>query len=305
MLNLREMVNNLERDFVGYGNNPPKGTWPGGARLAVQIVVNFEEGAEMSIDKGDEMPESYGDFPPINVAQRDLGLESVFEYGSRVGIWRLLDIFDKEEIKTTFFACGEALEKNIQAAKEIVKRGHEICSHGYRWYDHFRMTEEQSRNDVRKAVVAIQKITGQRPVGWYCREPGMFIRKILVEEGGFIYDSDVYNDDVPYYVKVEGKNHLVVPYTPDCNDFHYWMGKFPNAEGFLNYLKDTFDVLYEESEKGLKMMSIGLHCRISGRPGRALAISKFVEYVKSFPDVWFATRREIAEYWLEHYPNSE
>lgn len=296
------MVKNLERDFIGYANNPPKGTWPMGKKLAVQIVVNFEEGAEMSVEKGDKMPEAFGDFPSIDLPTRDLGLESVFEYGSRVGVWRLLDLFDQHKVKTTFFACGEALEENPVAAREIVKRGHEICSHGYRWYDHFRMTEEESREDIRKAVESITRLTGQRPVGWYCREPGLLVRKLIVEEGGFIYDSDIYNDDVPYYVQVGTKDHLVVPYTPDCNDFHYWMGKFPGADAFFNYLKDTFDVLYEESKKGPKMMSIGIHCRISGRPGRAIALARFIEYAKKFPDAWFATRKEIAEFWLEEHP---
>lgn len=287
---------------MGYGNRPPKVVWPNKAKIALQLVVNFEEGAENSVEKGDKMPEQLGDFPPIDLPVRDLGLESVFEYGSRVGIWRMLDLFDKHKIKATFYACGQTLELNPQAGKEIVRKGHEICCHGYRWYDHFRWTEEESRQDIERAVDAIQKITGTRPVGWYAREPGVQVRKLLVEEGGFLYDSDIYNDDIPYYVKVGSKNHLVIPYTSDCNDFHYWTGKFNTSESFFQYLKDSFDVLYSEGEKNPKMMSVGTHSRISGRPGRIVALDKFLTYAKSFPDVWFARRDEIARWWLKNYP---
>ncbi len=293
---------NLERDFVGYGKNPPQVEWPNKAQIAVQLVVNFEEGAENSVVKGDKMPEQFGDFPPMDLPLRDLGLESVFEYGSRVGIWRMLDLFDREGVKVTFYACGEALEANPLAAKEIIKRGHEICSHGYRWYDHFRWNEEQSREDIAKAVETITRLTGSRPVGWYCREPGMQVRRLLVEEGGFIYDSDVYNDEIPYYVKVEGKNHLIVPYTSDCNDFHYLTGKFNTSESFFQYLKDSFDVLYSEGAKNPKMMSIGTHVRISSKPGRIVALQRFIEHAKSFANVWFARRDEIAKWWLKNYP---
>jgi peptidoglycan/xylan/chitin deacetylase (PgdA/CDA1 family) len=300
-----KIAENLERDFVGYGKDPPKVVWPNKAQLAVQLVVNFEEGSENSVVKGDKMPEQVGDFPPIDLPMRDLGLESVFEYASRVGIWRMLDLFDREEIKVTFYACGEALEANPSAAKEIVKRGHEICSHGYRWYDHFRWTEEQSREDIRKAVESITRLTGTRPVGWYCREPSVNIRRLLVEEGGFLYDSDIYNDEIPYYVRVGAKNHLVVPYTSDCNDFHYWTGKFNTSESFFQYLKDSFDVLYSEGAKNPKMMSVGTHVRISSKPGRIVTLEKFIKYAKSFPKVWFARRDEIARWWLKKYPASD
>lgn len=293
---------NLTRDFVGYGRKLPKVSWPNNAQIALQIVINFEEGAENSIEKGDKLPEQLGDFPPIDFPVRDLGLESVFEYGSRVGVWRMLDLFERQEVKTTFFACGEALELNPEAAKEIIQRGHEVCSHGYRWYDHFRWTENETREDIRKAVESITRTTGKRPIGWYSREPGIQVRKLLVEEGGFIYDSDVYNDELPYYVKVEGKNHLVVPYTSDCNDFHYWMSKFNTSESFFQYLKDSFDVLYSEGERNPKMMSIGTHVRISSKPGRIVALDKFIRYAKGFQGVWFARRDEIAKWWLKNYP---
>jgi len=293
---------NLKRDFIGYGRNPPKVVWPNNAKLAVQLVVNFEEGSENSVEKGDRMPEQMGDFPAVDLPVRDLGLESVFEYGPRVGIWRMLDLFDKYDVKTTFFACGETLELNPEAAKEIVTKGNEICSHGYRWFDHFRWTENETREDIRKAVQAITKTTGKRPVGWYCREPGVQVRKLLVEEGGFIYDSDIYNDEIPYYVRVGMKNHLVVPYTSDCNDFHYWLSKFDISENFFQYLKDSFDVLYSEAQRNPKMMSIGTHVRISSKPGRIVALEKFISYAKGFPGVWFARRDEIAYWWLKNYP---
>jgi len=297
-----KIQDDLKRDFVGYGRNPPKVAWPRDSQIAVQLVVNFEEGAENTVLHGDKMPEQLGEFPAIDLPKRDLGLESVFEYASRVGIWRMLDLFDRLEVKVTFYACGEALEENPEAAKEIVKRGHEICSHGYRWYDHFRWTEEQSREDIKKAVDSIARLTGARPVGWYCREPGEQVRRLLVEEGGFIYDSDIYNDEIPYYVKVLGKNHLVVPYASDCNDYHYWLAKFNTSESFSQYLKDSFDVLYSEGAKNPKMMSIGTHVRISSKPGRIVALEKFIKYANSFPRVWFARRDEIARWWLEKYP---
>jgi peptidoglycan/xylan/chitin deacetylase (PgdA/CDA1 family) len=295
-------VRNLERDFLGYGQHFPVIEWPHKARIAVQIVVNYEEGAEMSVEKGDPGPEQFGDFPPVDLAVRDLGLESVFEYASRIGVWRMLDLFDRYDVKTTFFACGEALERNPLAAREIVRRGHEVCAHGYRWYDHFRWTEEQTREDIRKAVEAITQTTGVRPVGWYCREPSVHVRRLLVEEGGFLYDSDAYNDEIPYYVSVGGKDHLVVPYTSDCNDFHYWMSKFGNSDQFYAYLRDSFDVLYEEGRHHPRMMSLGLHIRISSKPGRIVAIEKFLRHARSFPDVWFAQRKEIAEWWWKRYP---
>ncbi len=293
---------NLKRDFVGYGKNPPKVRWPNNARIALQLVVNFEEGAENSVESGDKMPEQLGDFPPIDLPVRDLGLESAFEYGSRVAIWRLLDLFERHGVKTTFFACGKALELNPLAARGIVEKGHEICCHGYLWYDHFRWTEKETREDIKKAVETTVRITGTRPVGWYSREPGIQVRKLLVEEGGFLYDSDIYNDEIPYYVKVGEKNHLVIPYTSDCNDFHYWTGKFNTSESFFQYLRDSFNVLYSEGVTNPKMMSIGTHARISGKPGRIVALDKFIQYAKSFPDTWFARRDEIAKWWLSNYP---
>jgi peptidoglycan/xylan/chitin deacetylase (PgdA/CDA1 family) len=292
----------MSRDFIGYGLNPPKVRWPNGARLALTFAVNYEAGGERSIAFGDQGPETFGEFPAYGTPpKRDLTIESIFEYETRVAIWRLLRIFDKYDIKTTFFAAARTLETNPEAAKEIVKRGHEICSHGYRWIEHFTLSPEEEREVIRKAIAVIEKTTGQRPVGWYCREPGVNTIELLAEEGGFLYGSDVYNDDLPYYVKVKDRNFLLIPYTPDVNDFHYFSNRFGNSEEFYEYLKDSFDVMYKEGLQNPKIMNVGIHVRISGRPGRTVALERFFKYVKAKRRVWVARRIDIARWWQEHY----
>jgi allantoinase len=291
------------RDFVGYGGKVPKVEWPNGARLALTIAVNYEAGGERSVVFGDEGPETYGEFPAYGTPpKRDLCIESIFEYETRAAVWRLLRLFDKYNVKTTFFATAKTLEANPEAAKEIVRRGHEICSHGYRWIEHFTLSREDEREAIRKAVVTIKELTGQRPLGWYCREPSENTIQLIVEEGGFLYDSDVYNDDLPYYVNVDGRKFLLIPYTPDINDFHMLSGRFGTADQFYQYLRDSFDVLYEESAEYPKLMNLGIHVRISGRPGRTIGVERFLKYVKGVPNVWVARRVEIARWWLEHYP---
>ena len=293
----------LTRDFIGYGRKQPKVRWPNDARLAVTFAVNYEAGGERSVPAGDSSSESFGEFPVYGAApKRDLAMESIFEYETRVGIWRLLRLFDKHRVKVTFFATAQSLEANSEAAREIASRGHEVCSHGYRWIEHFTLTREEEREHIRKAVEIIKKLTGQRPVGWYCREPGENTIELLVEEGGFLYDSDVYNDDLPYYVKVKGKDFLLIPYTPDINDFYFFTNRYPNSDALFQYLKDSFDTLYEEGLENPKMMNLGIHVRASGRPGRIVATDRFLRYIKGFPDVWFARREEIARWWLENYP---
>jgi len=290
------------RDFIGYGKALPKVKWPHDARLAVTFAINYEAGGERSVAFGDQGPETFGEFPAYGTPpKRDLAIESIFEYETRAAIWRILRVFDKHGAKTTFFATAKTLEINPEAAKEIVKRGHEICSHGYRWIEHFTLTCEEEREVIRKAVASIEKSTGQRPLGWYCREPSENTIELLVEEGGFLYDSDVYNDDLPYYVNVKGKNFLLIPYTPDANDFHYFSNRFSNSEEFYQYLKDSFDTLYAESREDPKMMNVGLHVRISGRPGRTVAVDRFLKYVRSKPKVWICRRIDIAKWWLEHH----
>jgi peptidoglycan/xylan/chitin deacetylase (PgdA/CDA1 family) len=291
------------RDLVGYANRPPTGRWPNGARLAVSIVVNYEEGSERSRAMGDPDQETmteWGNYPmPPEI--RNLAMESMYEYGARVGIWRLMDIFADTRVKPTFYACAVAFEHNPAVAKAAVAAGYEICSHGYRWEEVFRLTEEEEREHIRLAVESFKKTCGKRPIGWYCRYgPSIRTRRLVVEEGGFLYDCDAYNDDVPYFVEVSGKRHLVVPYTPDINDFCFWNSPgFVQADDFFRYLKESFEVLYAESAKGPRIMSIGLHPRIIGRAGRVRGLRTFIEYAKQFSDVWFATREEIARAWLQ------
>lgn len=292
----------MERDFVGYGKRKPRVVWPEGARVAVSLVVNYEEGSERSYAFGDGMNETLGETQNRLDPIRDLGLESMYEYGSRAGFWRLMEVFDRHQVKVTFFACGVALEKNPEAAREITAQGHEPCSHGYRWAEHFRMDRAEEKEQIRLAVESIQRATGERPRGWYCRyAPSAHTRALLVEEGGFVYDSDSYADDLPYYVEVPGKRHLVVPYSLDCNDVKFYRAPgWTDGSDFFEYLKNTFDQLYLEGETHPKMMSVGLHMRICGRPGRAAGLEHFLRYAKSRGSVWFSRRLDIARWWLEH-----
>jgi peptidoglycan/xylan/chitin deacetylase (PgdA/CDA1 family) len=290
------------RDLVGYGPDVPTKPWPNGARLAINIVVNYEEGSERSFAMGDPDQEALSDWgayrSPSDI--RDLAIESVTEYGSRVAIWRLLRLFDDLQVKSTFFACAVAFEQNPQVARAAVAAGHEICSHGWRWEEVFRLTEEEERAHIDMALDSFEETAGVRPVGWYCRYgPSERTRRLIAGHGGFLYDSDAYNDDSPYFVQVEGKRHLVVPYTTDNNDINFWLAPgFVSAGDFAGYLSDAFDVLYAESARTPRMMSIGLHPRIIGRPGRIGGLRRFIEYARQFPDAWFATREEIARAWL-------
>jgi peptidoglycan/xylan/chitin deacetylase (PgdA/CDA1 family) len=295
-------MNEPGRDLVGYGANRPTTGFPAGKRLAISLVVNYEEGSERSFAMGDPDQESlteWGQYPfPPGV--RNLAMESMHEYGSRVGVWRILDIFERHDVKSTFFACAVALEQAPDVARAAVEHGHEVCSHGYRWEEVFRLSEDEEREHIRLAVDSIRRVCGKRPVGWYCRYgPSIRTRRLLVEEGGFVYDSDSYNDEVPYFTQVDGHQHLVVPYTPDANDITFWLGNgMATAGDFESYLRESFDVLYAESEHHPRMMSIGLHCRVIGRPGRSRSLDRFIDYAKAFDGVWFATREEIARSWL-------
>lgn len=292
-----------DRDLIGYGGSPPTGRWPNGARLAVSIVVNYEEGSERSLAMGDPDQETmteWGNYPmPSGI--RNLAMESMYEYGSRVGIWRILDILDSARIRSTFHACAVAFEQNEQVARAAVAGGHEICSHGYRWEEVFRLTEEEERAHMALAIESFTRTCGRRPVGWYCRYgPSVRTRRLVAEEGGFLYDSDAYNDDSPYFVDVVGKRHLVVPYSPDINDFCFWNSPgFIQADDFAKYLQESFDVLYAEAEHHPRMLSVGLHPRIIGRAGRIRSLRAFIDYSRRFEGVWFATREMIANAWLE------
>jgi peptidoglycan/xylan/chitin deacetylase (PgdA/CDA1 family) len=232
---------------------------------------------------------------------RNLAMESMYEYGSRVGIWRVLETLAAAEIPSTFFACAVAFEQNPAVARAVVEGGHEVCSHGYRWEEVFRLTREEERDHIRLAIASFEATCGRRPVGWYCRYgPSVYTRQLLVEEGGFLYDSDAYNDDVPYFVNLEGGRQLVLPYTCDNNDIRFWSSPgLTGADDFYDYLRESFSVLYEESARGPRMMSVGLHPRMIGRPGRIRALARFFDYARRHSGVWFATRADIAAAWLE------
>lgn len=292
------------RDFAGYGEHPPLVDWPNGARLAVSVGINYEEGAEQSmLDDGahENVGEVLSSVPP---ERRDVWVESFFEYGSRVGVWRLLNIVGEHDILTTFFLCGRAGERNPAVAKAIVERGHEPCGHGYLWQDFHNLSDEQQLADIRKCVETIKQLTGERPVGWLNRyAPSPATREILAAEGGFIYDNNAYNDDLPYYVPVgaEKRPWLILPYSMELNDARCWRGAMLSVREYEDFLIEAFDRLYAESKTAPKMMSIGLHCRISGTPGRAGVLDRFIKHAKKH-DVWFARRDHIARWWLEKYP---
>ena len=238
----------MERDFVGYGEHPPAVRWPGGARLAVNFVINYEEGSENRHEDGSGRRESAGDSASqVPLDQRDLANESMFEYGSRVGVWRLFRLFDRFDVKVTVFACAVALERNPAVGRAIAARGHDVVAHGNRWEEHFLLDREAERAAIERAVRSIEATTGQRPAGWYCRYgPGVNTRELVVASGHFVFDSDSYNDELPYFVRVGGKPWLVVPYTLDANDSRFWRGSLDTGTDFFEYLRDAFDVLYEE-----------------------------------------------------------
>ena len=293
----------MERNFIGYGQNVPIIHWPGNAQIAISFVVNYEEGSEQSILDGDIQHESNGEVPsPVPPNQRDLFNESFFEYGSRVGVWRLLDILDRYEAKATFFSCALAMERNPEVAQQVVERGHEICGHGYRWEEYHSMDRDSEKESILKTIKSLTQTCGGRPLGWFTRYgASVNTRELIAEEGGFIYDSIAFNDDLPYFVSVKDKPWLVLPYSMETNDARFWRGGLVSTEDFYEYLKDTFDCLYEEGKTHPKMMSVGLHCRISGRPARSLAVEKFLRYIKTFPKVWIAPRIDIANWWLTNY----
>ena len=294
------------RDLVGYGANPPHPQWQGDAKIALQIVLNYEEGSEYSIPDGDDISEIYlREVPGSSMAKgmRDLQVESVYEYGSRAGFWRLMRLFKAKNIPLTIFGAALALERNPAAVEAIVDAGYDICCHGWRWIGYHLLDEAEEREHIKKAVATLKKLTGDRPLGWYCRyAPSLNTRRLIVEEGGFLYDSDAYNDDLPYWVEVEGKDHLVIPYTLDNNDMKYCVAPgFNSGNDFYTYLKDAFDVLYAEGETSPKMMSVGLHARLAGKPGRIAALARFIDYVQNHDHVWICRRLDIAHHWIKHH----
>ncbi|MDD3445529.1 MAG: allantoinase PuuE [Zavarzinia sp.] len=294
------------RDLIGYGATPPRAAWPGGARIAVQIVLNYEEGGENSIDNGDPASEAF--LSDVVNAQplpgvRHQSVESLFDYGARVGVWRLLRLFRARRVPVTVFAVARAAEKNPDVIRAMVDDGHEIASHGLRWINYQYVGEATERAHLREAMEILTHVAGTRPVGWYTGRTGPNTRRLVAEHGGFLYDADAYDDELPYWQSVAGSPLLIVPYTLDANDM-----RFINAQGFgdggqfFTYLKDSFDVLYAEGAEVPRMLSIGLHCRLAGRPGRFAAVERFLDYALAHDGVWFARRDEIARHWHHHHP---
>ncbi|HTI96361.1 MAG TPA: allantoinase PuuE [Rudaea sp.] len=300
------MSKQIPRDLIGYGAQPPHARWPNDARIAVQFVINYEEGAENCILNGDAASEAFlsemvGTPPRTGV--RHMSMEWLYEYGSRAGFWRLQRLFVERGLTATVFAVGLALEKNPDAAQAMVDAGFEIASHGWRWIDYQYMDEAVEREHIGLAVRAIERVTGARPLGWYTGRCSPNTRRLVAEYGGFLYDADSYADDLPYWELVDDKPQLIVPYTLDTNDMRFVAPQgFNSGEQFFNYLKDAFDVLYAEGAQRPKMLSVGLHCRIAGRPARTAALARFLDYVKQHDKVWVCRRVDIARHWREHHP---
>jgi len=294
------------RDILGYGQNPPHPQWPNNSRIAVQFVINYEEGAENCILHGDPASETFLSEiigAPRFVGARHMSMESLYEYGSRAGFWRLHRLFTSRNLPVTVFGVAMALERNPEAVEAMLKADWEIASHGYRWIDYKNIPEDIEREHMAKAIDIHTRVTGSRPLGWYTGRTGVNTQRLVQEAGGFLYDADSYADDLPYWVETPaGKPHLVIPYTLDTNDMRFVSPQgFNSGEQFFSYLRDAFDVLYAEGEATPKMLSIGLHCRLIGRPGRIASLEKFIDYVNNHADVWLCRRIDIARHWHKHH----
>ena len=292
--------------MIGYGSNELKISWPNNARIAVQIVLNYEEGAENCVLNGDKYSEVFLSeiIGAKAVKGRHINMESLYEYGSRSGFWRLHKLFQEKKIPITIFGVGMALEKNAEVCKAIKKAGYEVASHGWRWIDYQNISKSEEKKHMKLAIKTIKKIFGTRPLGWYTGRCSPNTRDLVFEEGGFLYDSDSYNDDLPYWETRNKKKQLIIPYTLDNNDMRFATNQgFNTGEHFFTYLKDSFDALYEEGKNNPKMMSVGLHCRLIGRPGRIQSLKKFLDYILSHKDVWICKRIDIANHWIKNYSN--
>ncbi|RVU86597.1 allantoinase PuuE [Leucothrix sargassi] len=304
------MAVDYPRDLVGYGKQPPHANWPNNARIAVQFVLNYEEGGENCVLHGDEGSERF--LSEIVGAEaypaRHMSMESIYEYGSRSGVWRILKEFEKRDLPLTVFGVAMALERHPELTKAFVELGHEIACHGYRWIHYQDMNPATEKEHLEKAIDIIKNLTGEAPQGWYTGRDSPNTRRLVVDHGGFSYDSDNYGDDLPFWTEVEKSDgetqpHLVVPYTLDTNDMRFATPQgFNSGEQFFQYVKDAFDVLYAEGETEPKMLSIGLHCRLMGRPGRFRALQKFLDYVQAHERVWVARRIDIAKHWMQTHP---
>jgi len=294
------------RDLRGYGRQPPEPNWPGRARIAVQFVINYEEGAENCVLHGDAASEAFlseivgaAAYP----GQRHMNMESLYEYGARAGFWRLHRLFTERGLAVTVFGVAMALQRHPEAVAAMQEAGWEIASHGYRWIDYQAVDAEIEKQHLEKAIDIHTQVTGERPLGWYLGRCSPNTLRLVAEEGGFLYSADSYADDLPYWDRSQEKPQLMVPYTLDANDMRFATAQgFNSGQQFFDYLKDTFDVLHAE---GGRMMSVGLHCRLAGRPGRAAALARFLDYVNSFDDAWVCRRVDIARHWVEHLPVNE
>jgi len=296
------------RDLIGYGAKPPKVKWPRGARVALNFVLNYEEGGENSVLHGDQAAEAF--LSEIVGAQpiegmRHMSMESLYEYGSRVGVWRILELFARHKLPLTVYGVAMAMERNPAAVEAMLQAGHEIASHGWRWINYQHVPLEVEREHMQRAIEIHRRLTGERPLGWYTGRTSPNTRRLVVEDGGFVYDADDYNDDLPWYdtrhIGKSGQPQLIVPYTLDANDMRFATAQgFNTGDDFFRYLKDSFDVLYAE---GGRMMSVGLHCRLIGRPGRLASLDGFIRYVRS-KKIWVTRRIDIARHWLKNHPAS-
>jgi len=301
------MSKKYPRNMIGYGSKEFKTNWPNNAKLALQIVLNYEEGAENNILHGDKHSETFlseiiGAQP---IKDRHINMESMYEYGSRRGFWRLNNLFKEKKIPVTIFGVAMALEKNPEVCEEIKNGDYEVACHGWRWIDYQNIKKSVEKKHMNQAIKSIKKIFGERPVGWYTGRCSPNTRDLVFEDGGFLYDSDSYSDDLPYWEYKKNKKQLIIPYTLDNNDMRFATNQgFNSGDQFYNYLKDSFDALYEEGKTNPKMMSVGLHCRLIGRPGRIQSLKKFLDYVSKFNDVWICKRIDIAKHWIKNHPNT-
>ncbi len=295
------------RDFIGYGAHPPDPQWPGQAHVALSFVLNYEEGGERSVLDGDAHAETFLSemFDPPPFPDRHLSMESLYEYGSRAGVWRLLRLFAERDLPLTVFGVARALERNPAVAMAFADAGHEVACHGWRWLPYQEVPEAVERAHLQEAVEIFRKLYGAAPLGWYTGRDSPATRRLVVEHGGFLYDSDSYADDLPYWVKVGAADHLVVPYALDTNDMRFASPTgFGSGTDFFDYLRDAFDTLYAEGAEAPKLLSIGLHCRLAGRPGRAASLARFLEHVQAHDRVWIARRVDIAKHWRRLHPPS-
>ena len=298
------------RDLKGHGRHPPHAQWPGQARIAVQFVLNYEEGGENATLHGDPGSEQFLSemFNPPSFADRHLSMEGIYEYGSRVGVWRLLRAFEKRQLPLTVFGVSMALQRHPELTQAFVELGHEIACHGWRWISYQQVDEATERQHMQTGIEIIRQLTGHTPTGWYTGRDSPNTRRLLVDHGGFEYDSDYYGDDLPFWMKVKKSDatvvpHLVVPYTLDVNDMRFALPQgYSQAEDFFIYLRDTFDVLYAEGAESPKMMSIGMHCRLLGRPGRIVALQRFLDHIEKHDKVWVCKRVDIARHWKAVHP---